>query len=174
MPFICFRVVTRGDYPELVRQTVQKNLKICHSAGLEHFVIEVVTDKSINLIPGPKTREIVVPEEYRTRSGAKFKARALQYCIEDEVFLATTNSFFIIRVYLDGKHIQVNELKHNDWIVHMDEETLLTESSVKGIINFVRDGKYEFGQGVITYADQEVVIGFFIKCTHVLNIYFTI
>ncbi|CAG0912122.1 unnamed protein product, partial [Cyprideis torosa] len=39
----------------------------------------------------------------------------------------------------------------------MDEETLLTENSVKGILNFVEDGKAEFGQGLITYANENVV-----------------
>jgi egghead protein (zeste-white 4 protein) len=77
----------------------------------------------------------VVPPDYRTKSGALFKARALQYCLEDKV----------------------NLLSPNDWIVHLDEETLLTENSVRGILNFVGDGKHQFGQGLITYANEEVV-----------------
>lgn len=64
-----------------------------------------------------------------------FKSRALQYCLEDSV----------------------NVLNPNDWIVHLDEETILTENSVKGITNFVLDGKYPFGQGLITYANENVV-----------------
>lgn len=44
-----------------------------------------------------------------------------------------------------------------DWIVHLDEETLLTDNSVRGILNFVLDGKHQFGQGLITYANEEVV-----------------
>jgi egghead protein (zeste-white 4 protein) len=48
-------------------------------------------------------------------------------------------------------------LTNNDWIVHLDEETLLTESSVIGIINFIHDDKYPLGQGVITYANEEIV-----------------
>jgi egghead protein (zeste-white 4 protein) len=82
-----------------------------------------------------RVREIVVPPDYRTKSGALFKARALQYCLEDKV----------------------NLLSPNDWIVHLDEETLLTENSVRGILNFVGDGKHQFGQGLITYANEEVV-----------------
>lgn len=57
-------------------------------------------------------------------SGALFKARALQYCLESAV----------------------NMLSDTDWIVHLDEETLVTESSVRGILNFVMDGKHQFGQ----------------------------
>jgi len=42
--------------------------------------------------------------------------------------------------------------------VHLDEETILTEGSVNGIVNFVCDGRHKFGQGVITYANEEVYL----------------
>lgn len=134
-PFICIRIVTRGDYPQLVKTNVNRNLNKCIEAGLENFQIEVVSDKPIGLIPHRRIREIVVPANYRTSSGALFKARALQYCLENSV----------------------NELADHDWIVHLDEETLMTENSVRGILNFVLDGKHQFGQGLITYANEDVV-----------------
>ncbi|CAH1371256.1 hypothetical protein MTP99_012750 [Tenebrio molitor] len=134
-PFICIRVVTRGDFPHLVKTNVNRNMNKCLDAGLENFLIEVVTDKNLGLEKHRRVREIVVPPDYRTKSGALFKARALQYCLEDKV----------------------NLLSPNDWIVHLDEETLLTENSVRGILNFVGDGKHQFGQGLITYANEEVV-----------------
>ncbi|KFB37249.1 AGAP000868-PA-like protein [Anopheles sinensis] len=134
-PFICIRIVTRGDYSELVKSNVLRNMNTCLDTGLENFLIEVVTDKPIGLPKHRRTREIVVPKEYQTKSGAMFKARALQYCLEDSV----------------------NVLNNTDWVVHLDEETLLTENSVRGIINFVLDGKHPFGQGLITYANENVV-----------------
>ncbi|KAI8127833.1 beta-1,4-mannosyltransferase egh [Lucilia cuprina] len=134
-PFMCIRVVTRGDFPELVKTNVLRNMNTCLDTGLENFLIEVVTDKAVNLSHHRRIREIVVPKEYKTRTGALFKSRALQYCLEDNV----------------------NVLNDNDWIVHLDEETLLTENSVRGIINFVLDGKHPFGQGLITYANENVV-----------------
>lgn len=134
-PFICIRIVTRGDYPQLVRSNVARNMNKCTETGLENFLIEVVTDKPLNLAPHRRVREVVVPSTYKTRSGALFKARALQYCLEDGVSMVTDN----------------------DWIVHLDEETLLTENSVRGILNFVIDGKHHFGQGLITYANEDVV-----------------
>ncbi|EPB67733.1 hypothetical protein ANCCEY_13180, partial [Ancylostoma ceylanicum] len=45
----------------------------------------------------------------------------------------------------------------NDWIVHLDEETLLTTNAICGILNFCEDGQHQFGQGVITYASGEIV-----------------
>lgn len=134
-PFICFRVVTRGDFPNLVKNNVNRNKNKCIDAGLENFLIQVVTDKPINLGADKRVQELVVPKDYRTKTGALFKARALQYCLEDDV----------------------NILNDNDWIVHLDEETILTENSVRGVLNFAMDGKHQFGQGLITYANEEVV-----------------
>lgn len=134
-PFICIRVVTRGDFPGLVRTNVARNMSKCTDSGLENFIIEVVTDKPVNLAPHRRVREIVVPSHYKTPSGALFKARALQYCLEDGVSMVSDN----------------------DWLVHLDEETLLTENSVRGILNFVIDGKHHLGQGLITYANEDVV-----------------
>lgn len=143
VPFICFRVVTKGDFPELVRSNVQRNVNICLDAGLDNFMVEVVTDKSVNLaVNDLRTRELVVPTEYKTKSGAMFKARALQYCLEDGI----------------------NTLNDEDWVVHLDEETILTEGSVNGIVNFVCDGRHQFGQGMITYANEEIVNCFLTLC----------
>lgn len=134
-PFICFRVVTRGDYPDLVKSNIMRNMNTCLDTGLENFSIEIVTDKALNLAKHRRVREVVVPTAYKTKSGALFKSRALQYCLEDDV----------------------NILNNNDWLVHLDEETILTENGIRGIINFVLDGKHPFGQGLITYANENVV-----------------
>ncbi|XP_050303235.1 beta-1,4-mannosyltransferase egh [Anthonomus grandis grandis] len=134
-PFICIRVVTRGDFPDLVKNNVNRNMNKCIDAGLENFLIEVVSDKPIGLEVHRRVRELVVPPDYQTSTGALFKARALQYCLEDKI----------------------NILSDNDWIVHLDEETLLTENSVRGILNFAMDGRHQIGQGLITYANEEVV-----------------
>lgn len=134
-PFVCIRVVTRGDYADLVRGNVARNIETCADVGLENFIVEVVTDKALGLAKHPRIREVVVPTTYRPKSGALFKARALQYCLEDDV----------------------NILSDDDWIVHLDEETLLTEDSLRGILNFAFDGRHAFGQGLITYANERVV-----------------
>lgn len=134
-PFICIRVVTKGDYPVLVRKNVAANIETCFKAGMKNFMVEVVTDKALNLEKSLGVREIVVPTKYMTKSGALFKARALQYCWEDDV----------------------NELSDEDWVVHLDEETRLTEDSVSGILNFCCDKQHQFGQGVITYANGEII-----------------
>lgn len=134
-PLVCVRIVTRGDYPALVRENVSRNMAKCLEAGMDNFLIEVVTDKPIGLPKHRRIREVVVPASYQPKRGAMYKARALQYCLEDDV----------------------NELADNDYIVHLDEETIMTHDSVRGIINFMLDGKYDFGQGLITYASDRVM-----------------
>ncbi|XP_072384243.1 beta-1,4-mannosyltransferase egh-like [Diabrotica undecimpunctata] len=133
-PFVCFRVVTRGDFPQLVQNNVQRNIETCLSAGLEHFCFDIVTDNTNNISQSRQLRETVVPSTYKTKSGALYKGRALQYCLEENV----------------------NFLEDDDWIAHLDEETLLTENSVNGILAFVMDGKHQFGQGAITYANEQI------------------
>jgi len=44
---------------------LEKNLQTCHEAGLESFIFEVVTDKSVNLPHCNRVREVVVPLDYR-------------------------------------------------------------------------------------------------------------
>jgi egghead protein (zeste-white 4 protein) len=136
-PQIRIRVVTRGDYPELVRTNVKRNLETCAKVGLNNFQIEIVTDKPISIsgLPTNMVREVVVPSDYRTKTGALYKSRALQYALEPDV----------------------NQLSSEDYIVHLDEETLLTENSVRGILNFVHANEYDIGQGLITYANETIV-----------------
>lgn len=134
-PFISVRIVTRGDFPELVCKNALRNMKVCLDLGLDKFMIEVVTDKALNIPKNTRIREIVVPVDYRSSTNCLYKSRALQYALEDGV----------------------NLLTDDDWIVHLDEETLLTQSSLCGILNFMFEKKHQIGQGLITYANEEVV-----------------
>lgn len=134
-PFFVIRIVTRGLYPKLVENNVKRNLDTILSVGCENFAIEVVTDTALNLPiynTSQRVREIHVPKDYKTSTGALNKSRALQYCWEDSVNL-----------YSD-----------EEWIVHLDEETLVTDESIKGILNFINDDKHSVGQGMITYASE--------------------
>lgn len=76
-PFICFRVVTRGDYPELVKKNLQRNLKTCLDIGLENFTFEVATDQTLHLPIQNRVREVLIPRSYQTKTGALFKVGLL-------------------------------------------------------------------------------------------------
>ena len=134
VPFVLFRVVTRGLYPHLVHSVTRQNLDVCQQVGLGNFKFEIVTDRSLNLPRSHYLREIVVPESYKTKNGTLFKARALHYCLDQSV----------------------NILSGDDWIVHLDEETLLTERALFGIVDFISKAEADIGQGVITYGKCEI------------------
>ncbi|XP_060567412.1 beta-1,4-mannosyltransferase egh-like [Ruditapes philippinarum] len=133
-PFICFRVVTRGLFPKLVAEVTEKNLATCRNVGITNFKFEIVTDTTLGIQQSHNVRELVVPQDYHTPNGTLFKARALHYSLDRNV----------------------NILSPDDWIVHLDEETLLSESVLYGIINFVSEQKSDIGQGVITYGESGI------------------
>jgi egghead protein (zeste-white 4 protein) len=74
-PFVCIRVVTRGLYPKLVRDTVAKNIETLTKAGLENYMVQVVTDSPVGVGDQKRVEELVVPSTYKTKSGALNKAR---------------------------------------------------------------------------------------------------
>ena len=113
----------------------QRNIDVFSRIGLDNYIIEVVTDMAVNLPNSTRLREIIVPTRYQSKNHTLYKARALNYCLEP------------------GINLQAD----NDWIVHLDEETLVTEASVIGIVNFINEGQYSFGQGVIAYANEEII-----------------
>ena len=117
LPFICIRVVTRGTYPELVRKNVAKNIDVLKSCGIEKFIVEVATDQPLYIEKqlddyALNYKETVVPANYKSKFDTRKKARALQYCLEEGI----------------------NTLSEEDYVVHLDEETLITTDAMKGII----------------------------------------
>lgn len=73
VPFVCIRTVTRGDFPDLIRRNVMRNIGTCIDAGLQNFLFEVVTDKPFDIPKDTRIRLIVVPPNYKTKSGTLFK-----------------------------------------------------------------------------------------------------
>ena len=123
---ICFRVVTRGMFPKLIIKNRDYNLSVLKEFEKLKYTYEVVTDKKIGVIDTMKRcYEVVVPDEYSTKTEAKYKARALQYAVERNL----------------------SNLEDDDLVVHLDEESRLTKSCVIGIINFANQNKHQIGQG---------------------------
>lgn len=142
---VCFRVVTRGTYPKLVKDNVEYNLAVLkpYDSTLR-YTYEVVTDIPINIdnkkssSSTTKCYEVVVPADYRTKNNTKYKARALHYAIE----------------------ANVSRLEDEDFVVHLDEESLLTKSCVDGVLRFANENKHQIGQGrrFFFLHDFEIVI----------------
>lgn len=73
VPFICVRVVTRGDFPDLVRRNIQRNIATCQRVGLEKFMMEVVTDKFIDLPENQRIRQVRIYCFFHLASVLEFK-----------------------------------------------------------------------------------------------------
>jgi beta-1,4-mannosyltransferase len=130
---VSLRIVSRGTNIAALTATIRRCQR--EMAGLPLFphVIEVVTDTLDIRLPQPNDdlRYIAVPTDYRTPNGSLYKARALQYALE------------------------ASPLPEDAWIVHLDEETHLTASGIKGICAMIQEeeasGHLRIGQGPILY-----------------------
>lgn len=121
---VVFRIVTRGDNRAAVLATVsniKQTLASLNPMPLDWW-IEVVTDKSLGI-----SEELVVPDDYQTPNGAKWKARALHYALE------------------------VSRASMNTWIFHLDEESQIDAGTVYGIAEFTTNNPGTIGQGAILY-----------------------
>jgi egghead protein (zeste-white 4 protein) len=130
---VCLRIVSRGTNTEALIKTINRARLELAKNPLFAYVIEVVTDISNTALPPASAdlRYIVVPVNYQTSKGSKYKARALHYALVH------------------------SPLPDDAWLVHLDEETHLTSSGVKGIAKMIGEeeasGQHRIGQGAITY-----------------------
>lgn len=137
-----FRIVTRGNNPRLVAENVYHLEQVLRSALPDHtWVIEIVTDNELT-IDNFNTHVIVVPSDYKTARGTRYKGRALHYAL------------------------QASAARAQDWIIHLDEETHFDAHTALSIHHFVVQQHHEMaagrhrwgkiGQGVILYGKHRV------------------
>lgn len=141
---LIFRYVSRGNNPHLVREVVMNAYETL-LAEMPHdsWRLEVVVDVPQPLVENPYLRVIVVPPDYVTENGARYKARALHYALG------------------------VSDAAPEDWIIHLDEETRFTSDTVRAIAAFARseeramrkssDYMPRIGQGIIRYNRHGIV-----------------
>ncbi|MEQ8677181.1 MAG: glycosyltransferase family 2 protein [Aggregatilineales bacterium] len=140
-----FRYVTRGNNPKLIAETVEASYRILEaSLSFAQWRIEVVSDNPLLLNDYEGQVEvIVVPQDFITEKGAKYKARALHYAMD------------------------VSNATDEDWVIHLDEETQFDRKTVQQIHVFVmeerrrlkhqHDSLPKIGQGVIIYGKRQIV-----------------
>ena len=143
---VIFQITTRGFNTEAVERSV-KSILYWAPKYLRNFEIWVVTEddvdknffeslKGINNEAERRVKVIYVPRDYRTPNNTKYKARALHYAMELRKKLG-----------YDPK---------KTWIYLMDEESIVGEDTILGIIDFIereaKKGKL-IGQGLIVYSN---------------------
>lgn len=126
-----------GDQREVLLFSAFSAAKVLEALDV-NYEIELVTDLDVNenLPEGTELLPFVflkVPPEYATKNGAQFKGRALQYALEQRHL----------------RHADLSPL----WILHMDEESILTTSAVAGIHQFIscETNARTIGQGEVQY-----------------------
>lgn len=117
--------VSRGNNEIALRRAIAATKLILEDNAVK-YRIEAITDMPVDV--GADDYHLV-PEEYRTAHGAKYKARALHYATEQR------------------------RANRNTWVLHLDEESVITEQLVHGLAKFLNetDNLITIGQGEIKY-----------------------
>lgn len=131
---LCY--VAKGENPKTLNRAISRSLKVLEEFDT-NYRVEVVTDIPCDLIEHPHVHHFLVPEEFETPKGSRFKARALTYLSEERV-----NRF--------GSD-------PGNWILHFDEESELTSESLAGVHRFMSEniGSRIIGQGEIQYNAED-------------------
>lgn len=125
--------VSRGTNVRALQRSVDRTTRLLEQMGVR-YLIYAVTDIDVTLtsdVPGTLHHH-VVPADFTTEHGARYKARALEY---------------LLRHALDRLHQQ------DTWLLHLDEESQLHPTAVAGIAKFIDNPRHadHIGQGEIKY-----------------------
>lgn len=130
---ICF--VSQGIQEPVLKSSVERAISLCRDFAV-NFEIEVVVDTKVpqdNFFAENGCTIVVVPPLYVTTRGSQFKARSLCYAAQQR-----------------AKRL---ESLDSTWVLHCDEDTLLTASAIAGINEHLRapDSEVVCGAGEIKY-----------------------
>lgn len=124
-PKIIFQITTKGNIP-IVQQTIDRIHTVCETIEYAKYEVWVVTDADEKF---GKCRIVKVPANYTCN--AEYKARALQYAVT----------------------LREKENKSNleTYIFHLDDESLITEQTVRSTLTFLEDRPSLVSEGLIIY-----------------------
>ncbi len=116
---------------EIVKDSVENIKQICKKVRYENYKINVVSEVKESF-EGAVT--ITVPQNYSTVNNAKYKARALQYGIEQRE--------------------EYGENTFSTWIYHLDDESMITEQGLLSILDHADNNREPIAEGLITYPNK--------------------
>jgi beta-1,4-mannosyltransferase len=140
-PTVIFQITAIGKNPRALAesaQSVQYWLRRTPRLGYRAEIWLVIepsgyaTDEALyERLRTDGCKLMVVPRQYTTPLGTSGKARALQYAVEQR---------------------QQNRMSGaTTWVYHQDEETCVGEDTLRGISEFIADGRHQAGVGIILY-----------------------
>lgn len=120
---VCF--VSQGLQMEVLKESVRRAHELLVSMHINYEIELVVDSAQIKdpLFAALGCVVVEVPRTFSTKSGARFKARALCY----------------------AAHARLTRYqeKKNVWILHLDEDTLLTRQAILGVHSFLSRAGWE-------------------------------
>jgi egghead protein (zeste-white 4 protein) len=125
-----FQITTIGNMA-IVQESVNNINRICKEVGYSNYKIEVISEVN-ETFNGAVT--ITVPQNYVTANNAKYKARALQYAVEQR----EKNS----------------ENTADIWIYHLDDESMITKQCLLSILDHADNNREPIAEGLITYPNK--------------------
>ncbi len=140
-PTVIFQITAIGRNPEALEEAARSVLYwTAHASSLAFDPLLWLVIEPEGYVRAPSRFErlrdagaevMVVPPAYSTALGTRGKARALEYACEVRRSLG-----------LVGDSV---------WVYHQDEETCVGEDTLVGISEFVEEGRYLVGAGIILY-----------------------
>ena len=129
---VIFQITSRGFNVDAVMRSVE-SVKYWAGKYLKDYEIWLVTepDALIGNIDGVNV--IKVPSDFTTNNNTMYKARALEYA----------------RL----KRGCYGYARDDVWVYFMDEESVVGEDTILGIIDFIENNRGEIGQGLIVYSN---------------------
>jgi len=127
---VIFQITTRGFNVDALKRSIE-SIKYWAPKYLKDYEIWVVTEPDANPeIDNIKDVKIIkVSNGFSTPNGAKFKTRALEY----------------------AKELRKDYNHEKTWIYFLDEESIVGEDTILGIIDFIENKRGLIGQGLIIY-----------------------
>ena len=133
---IVFQFCSR-DAPPVVCQAIKRVHDVCKIVGYAKYQVDLLTDKKVpkKVVKKANARNVVVPSKYQTKPPVKYKARALQYAVDQR-----------------KKRRQANARR---WIYLLDEESMVTEQTVRALLQYIskKDAK-PIAEGGIIYPNN--------------------
>ena len=124
--FIIFRFVTRGKANRIINEGISSVINSCKAWHFSRFRVEVIVDDPKDKFDSRATT-ILVPKRYETKHRTRYKARALNYAIEN------------------------TRVSKDTWILHLDDESKVTAQTIYAILSYLNDNPKVAAEGAINY-----------------------
>jgi egghead protein (zeste-white 4 protein) len=130
---IIFQICSKNA-PPIVDDVINRIHQVCLEVGYKNYEVNLLIDNNQRGKTFSNANVVMVPPSYRTRMGSKYKARALQYAIEER-----------------RRQGMIDEKL---WIYLLDEESFVTRQTVISLMKYVHAGGAPISEGPITYPNK--------------------